>query len=131
MCLFESKDPARVTGAMYMGGFVIECLLKALLLDRHRNLQAPVDPAKLSESDREVFQLLYTSHELEAMLDFLPEVEVKVLTAPEGPALWDRFRTVCAQWTVYARYSPKSARREDARWFLDSIREVKQWLKDS
>ena len=128
-CLFDSNQAARTNGAMYMGGFVIECLLKALLLERHSNLQSPVDPAKLSESDREIFRLLYVSHELEAMLGFLPEVEVKVIAAPQGDAIWERFQTVCEQWTVYARYSPKLARKEDAQEFLDTVREVKQWLR--
>ena len=115
---------------MYIGGFVIECLLKALLLERHPNLQGPVDPAKLSPSDREVFHLIYTSHELEAMLGFLPEVELKVLALSHGQSMWQRFRTVCEQWTIYARYSPKLAKKDDARWFLEVIQEVKQWLRD-
>src|SRR4051812_15718910 len=70
LCLFESGDSARATGAMYMGGFVIECLLKALLLERHANLQGPVDPSRLSLSDKEVFRLLYVSHALDEMLIF-------------------------------------------------------------
>ena len=132
MCLFGSEDAARATGARYMGGFVIECLLKALLLARHPNLQVPVDPATLSRSDREAFRLLYVSHELDAMLGFLPEVEtkLKVLRGADGRAVWERFRTVCEQWTVYARYSPKLAKRDDAQAFLQTIREVKQWLRD-
>ncbi len=52
-CLLDSGNPERVNGSIYMAGFVIECLLKAILLDRHPNLQRPVDPAKLSASDRE------------------------------------------------------------------------------
>ena len=47
-CLFENQNNARATGAMYMGGFVIECLLKAVLLERHPNLQIPVDRIGLS-----------------------------------------------------------------------------------
>src|SRR5579859_7627262 len=69
-CLLASNDSARATGAMYMGGFVIECLLKALLLERHPNLQSPVGPAKLSRSDRGAHDLLF-SHELDLILDDL------------------------------------------------------------
>ena len=74
VCLLESGENARATGAMYVGGFVIECLLKALLLERHPNLIGSVDPAKLSASDRRLFELLY-SHELDEMVLYLPEVE--------------------------------------------------------
>ena len=132
VCLLYSGQNARATGAMYMGGFVIECLLKALLLERHRNLQGPVDPATLSVSDKEVFRLLYVSHELDAMLGFLPEIEKKLKARMEsdGIGIWERFRTVCEQWTVFARYSSKAARKEDAELFLGTIREVKQWLRD-
>ena len=69
-CLLASKRNARMSGAMYIGGFVIECLLKALLLERHPNLQVGLDRAKLSASDREVHTLLY-SHDLDQMLAFL------------------------------------------------------------
>src|SRR5436309_292518 len=78
-CLLASKKPERANGAIYMAGFVIECLLKAILLERHPNLQKPLDPAKLSVSDREVFGLLYR-HELDEMLAFLPELEKKLST---------------------------------------------------
>lgn len=110
---------------MYMGGFVVECLLKALLLERHPNLQHSVDPARLSSADREVHELLF-SHELDLMLDFLPEVEKKL----RALSIWKKFRDVCEEWTVYARYSPKRAKIGEARGFLRTIREVKRWLRE-
>jgi hypothetical protein len=131
VCLLEGGNNARATGAMYVGGFTIECLLKALLLERHPNLGKPVDPATLSASDREVLELLY-SHELEAMVGFLPEVQTKLesLVNRQGKPVWHDFRTLCEEWTVYARYSPKLAKVEQARRFVDTIREVKEWLKE-
>jgi hypothetical protein len=104
---------------MYMAGFVIECLLKALLLERHPNLQGRVDPAKLSKSDAEAYGLLY-GHELDAMLNFLPEVEAKLkrLEAVEHRAMWRPFLAVCEQWTVYARYSPSQAKNRTPRSLL-------------
>lgn len=131
ICLLKSGDSARANGAMYMGGFVVECLLKALLLERHPNLQNSVDPAKLSKSDAEVHRLLY-GHELDAMLNFLPEVEAKLkgLETLEHRAVWHPFLAVCEQWTVYARYSPSHARKSDAEEFLETVKEVKQWLKE-
>jgi hypothetical protein len=126
MCLFNSGENARATGAMYMGGFVIECLLKALLLERHPNLQGPVDAARLSHSDGEAHHLLF-GHRLDEMLDFLPEVRTKFTAM--GTGAWERFWTVCEEWTVYARYSPKQAKRQEAGRFLRTIEEVKEWLK--
>lgn len=126
-CLLNSGDRKRANGVLYMGGFVIECLLKALLLERHRNLQGSVDPAALSSSDREVHRLLHR-HELDAMLVFLPDVRIQLTTA--GGGIWQRFRVLCEQWTVYARYSPMQAElKKDAQPFLETVKEVKQWLE--
>lgn len=71
------------------------------------------------------------SHELDLILDDLPEVTRKLrrLNDAEGKPLLPRFRTVCEQWTVYVRYSPKLAKREQAERFVRTIGEVKEWLK--
>ena len=61
------------------------------------------------------------------MLDFLPEVRTK-LTAL-GREVWDRFRTVCEEWMIYARYLSKQAGREEAARFLETIKEVNEWPK--
>jgi hypothetical protein len=130
MCLLKSGENARMNGAMYMGGFVVECLLKAILLERHANLQRRVDPATLSETDHEAFVLLF-GHALDEMLLFLPEVRKKLafLRNADGKPLWPAFQVVCEQWTVYARYSPKHATAEDARQFLITVSEARKWLK--
>ena len=130
-CLLESGDPERANGAIYMAGFVIGRLLKALLLERHPNLRKPVDPAKLSTSDREVFGYLY-GHDLDKMLGALPELAAKlsVVSTSEGSRVWPEFRTLCEHWTVYARYSPVSAKPTEARNFLITVKEVKRWLKE-
>src|SRR5437868_9884392 len=98
-CLLDSRNQERANGAMYMARFVIECLLKALLLERHPNLQRRLDPAKLSESDREVFGLLYR-HELDDMLGFLPELERKlsVITTQSGLNAWRELRAISEEW---------------------------------
>lgn len=130
-CLLDSGQQDRANGAIYMAGFVIECLLKALLLERHPNLQKKVDPSKLSPSDLEVFGLLYR-HDLDDMLEFLPEIETKLsgIRTESGQDLWREFNTICEEWTVYLRYSPKSAKLEHAARYLDAVREVKKWLKE-
>jgi hypothetical protein len=114
-----------------MGGFVVECLLKALLLERYRNLQHRVDPATLSAADREIYTLLYT-HDLEAMMEYFPELEMKLNAGADlaGKKLLPRFKAICAEWTIYARYSPRSATMPDAARFLNTIAEVKEWLKE-
>jgi hypothetical protein len=129
-CLVASGVKARFAGAMYVAGFVIECLLKALLLERHRNLAGIVDPASLSKTDREAYGLLF-SHNLADLLDLLPEVEAKLTKVNDSGSrsLWDDLAEVCAQWTIYARYSPRDASKEEAQRFIAAIDEVRRWLK--
>jgi len=130
-CLLASGNAERANGAIYMAGFVIECLLKALLLERHPNLSKPVDPAMLSRPDREVFEALYR-HELDDMLGFLPELEKKlsVVSTRTGKPAWRALNDICEEWTVYIRYSPLNAKLEDAKTYLDTVEEVKKWLKE-
>ncbi len=128
--LLASGHNARMNGAMYMGGLTVECILKALLLERHPNLGGRVDRAKLSAPDREVHGLLY-SHDLDGMLAFLPEVRAKLesIRNASGGSPWPSFRAVCEEWTVFARYSPVQAPVADARRFLNTVKEVNQWLR--
>lgn len=129
--LQKSSKKVHANGAIYIGGFVVECLLKAILLERHPNLQKPVDPTTLSRQDRQIYDLLY-SHKLDAILDAVPDVRAKlqVLTDDKARPVWPRVRTICEQWTVYARYSPRLATTQEAERFLDTIQEVKQWLRE-
>lgn len=126
-CLFEA---GRYNSAVYMAGFVIEFHFKALLLERHRNLQSPVDPADLSASDRDVHRLLYSSHALDEMLGFLPEVEKKLAGAKtaSGRSAWAGLQDICAEWTVYVRYATAATGKDRSREYLDTIEEVKKWL---
>jgi hypothetical protein len=90
-----------------------------------RNL--PQTPAHAAATPRLLF-----SHELDAMLVYLPEVEMKLksLEAIERRSVWEPFREVCEQWTVYARYSTKQAKKPEAEQFVQTVKEVKQWLKE-
>lgn len=129
-CLLHSGDSERANGAVYLAGFVIECLLKALLLERHRNLGGKVDPAKLSKSDRDVYGMLY-GHDLAEMLMYLPELRTKLADARlrSGRSAWRGVQTICEQWTIYARYSPRQIKPNQAKEFLETVEEVKKWLK--
>lgn len=115
-----------------MAAFVVECLLKALLLERHPNLQNPLDPSRLSKTDKEAFDLIYRSHELDAMLVFLPEVEKKLVlvNTESGRSAWREFQSICEEWTVYVRYSPRLAELDRAEHYLETMTEAKKWLKE-
>lgn len=121
---------ARANGAMYLGGFVIECLLKARLLERFAWLQTAGSPEGRSREDRHLWSLCYRSHDLDEILARLPDVVDRLsrLGQRESARLLAAMRSICAQWTIYARYSPYNADIDDARRFLDQIEELRPWL---
>lgn len=130
-CLLKTGQTARANGAMYLGGFVIECLLKAHLLVVHGWLQTTRSPEGRSTSEQRLWNLCYRSHELDEILDNLPSVTERLQVAErEGHSrLLDGLKKLCGQWTIYARYSPRQADIEDAREFLSRVKEVKKWLR--
>jgi hypothetical protein len=121
---------ARANGAIYLGGFVIECLLKAMLLKKHRWLADARYPAARSEAERRMWWLCHRSHDLEEILSYLPEVQHTLSRMEQHRAfrLARSLRSVCS-WTIFARYSPSTADIDDARIFLDQVRELKSWLR--
>jgi hypothetical protein len=66
------------------------------------------------------------------MVEFLPEVESKLsgLRTKSGELVLTFFRSICEEWTVFARYSTLSARIEDGESYLQTVNEVRKWLKE-
>ena len=129
--LRQTGKNARANGAMYLGGFVIECLLKASLLETRRWLQSAGSPATLSKDDKYLWSLCYRSHNLDAILGRLPQITERLsrLEQRGSQRLLQSLKSICARWTIYARYSPQSADIDDAESFLDQIKELRQWLR--
>jgi len=125
-----SQLNARANGVIYLGGFVIECLLKASLLEKHRWLQTTRSPERLASHERHLWLLCYKWHDLQALLEELPEVltRLKLREIQGRPGLIRHLKQICAEWTVFARYSPQSATIGQARDFLEQVREVKTCL---
>lgn len=124
-CLRKTGQNERANGAMYLGGFVIECLLKAKLLEKHKWLQgSPGDLSKRSKPERELYSLCYQKHDLDGLLAHLPHV-TQVLSSR---GLLKSLKDICGSWTVFARYSPRATTSENAKAFLADIKELKKWL---
>ena len=127
--LCDTQDNERANGAMYLCGFVIEILLKARLVQLGASatkIQRDVPPA-----EKKVSQLIWKSHNLVEMLAELPLVEATVKKAGErsGKPLEQWLKDICKTWTIYARYSSRSATIADARLMLDRVRQLKEILK--
>lgn len=116
---------------MYLGGFVIELLLKARLLELHPWLQTARESRGLSLAQKRIWSLCYRSHDLDEILAFAPDI-IRRLQACElqgRPRLREFLSSVCAEWTIFARYSPRTATMAEACEFLDRIEELRPWLR--
>jgi hypothetical protein len=129
VALCETGKNAHANGAQYLGGFVIELLLKAQLLRRFTAMQGSAKP--LSDADREVWNLIYRSHDLQEMLQRMPDLEAKVEKRGQrdGIPYRSHLRNICMTWTVFARYSTLTTTIADASAWLERIRSLKEVLK--
>lgn len=129
--LRQTGRNARANGAMYLGGFAVECLLKAKLIERFPWLRNAGSPEGRTSADRRIWSLCYRSHDLEEILANLPDVEDRLseLGQRECNRLRQSLRSVCARWTVHARYSPHTSTIAEATEFLDQVKELKSWLQ--
>jgi hypothetical protein len=119
--LCDTRKNKHANGAQYLGGFVIELLLKAQLLTRYE---------KLDRSGR-VGHLLNRSHDLTEILDLMPDVEAMVEKRGQRDGLPYRthLREICSTWTIFARYSPQTTTVAQAKVWLDRVRALKEVLK--
>ena len=124
---------ARANGAMYMAGFVIECLLKARLLEKYSWLQNARNIGALPKTDLMLYNLCYRMHDLTAILDRLPEVKQRLMNLNsfccQKGRLYSMLESVVSRWTIFARYSPRMATMQEAGDFVRQIKEIKEWLK--
>jgi len=98
----------RYNGAIYLGGYVIECLLKAAICV-HLN--------------RDILPATYRIHELTNLLSFaglLPFLQTE-------RRISRRFTTV-ATWNVAIRYYGRKFNPQEAKRFLDAVKEVREWI---
>ncbi|HEY3243076.1 MAG TPA: hypothetical protein VGM03_06965 [Phycisphaerae bacterium] len=129
--LRRSGENRYANGAIYLAGFAVECLLKARLLEKYPQLQTARDPARLPPSLRPLWSLAFRHHDLDELLAYLPEIEKnmeKRLAAPQSQRLVRSLRKTCGDWSVHARYSPRTIPMAAAEEFLDRVRELRVWL---
>ena len=97
---------------VYLGGFVIECLLKyALWPQRHRP---------------EIRKLLWGSHDLDKLLAACGALE-RELSKPPWDGVRESFEFL-KSWSVRIRYNPKCPSAHDVRDYRRRLSEVRQWL---
>jgi hypothetical protein len=130
VALYETRQNARANGVAYLAGFVIEILLKARLVERFP-ATARKRQHEVAASEREIWALIWRRHDLDAMLDQMPELEAALKKKSEraGKRYFDDLKVICATWTIQARYSPLTIRMIEAREMLERVRALKELLR--
>ena len=127
--LWRTGLPKHMNGAVYLGGLVVDCLLKARLLEKHPYLSG-ADTSKLPPKDRFRWALIFRSHDLEAMLAELPDVirRLQSVSPLHASGLDTMLKSACSRWTIHVRYLTKRLDPQEAQDFLEQVEELKRWL---
>lgn len=106
--LFRS---GRWTGAIYMAGYVVECLLKAAVLSRCGLKSLPGE---------------FWHHDLEGLAG--EAGLVRALRDPGGRGARDALALISRAWSVRMRYEGSAGTRERSRNLLESVEGLRTWL---
>jgi hypothetical protein len=109
-------------GAMYIGGYAIECKIKAKSMEIYRCRSLTELRSKRDLSEDQVF-----IHGLESLIVNLLPNDVSERFR-EGSA-WRAFISQVNHWSPQWRYSQNNPTPEVARNFLDAVDEVWDWLE--
>jgi hypothetical protein len=128
--LRRTGQNARANGTAYLAGFVIEILLKALLVEKFPTIARTPQHA-LKDDQREVWLLIWKRHDLEDMLTQMTQLEagLKKKGERDGYDYVGQLRKLCATWTIQARYSPRTMLMNEASELLERVRMLKELLK--
>jgi hypothetical protein len=128
--LCDTGKNQHANGAQYLGGFVIELLLKAQLLRLFENVGRARRSGALAADDQRIRDLLF-SHDLNAILRRVTGLEELVAKRGErdGRPYRTYLREICTTWNIFARYSTRSSTIAEAEEWLSRIRELKEVLR--
>lgn len=121
----------RSSGAQYLAGFVIEILLKRQLVNQYKRIRNLSAGSTLSGSERRHWELVWRSHDLELLLNALPNLKATLIDKGRrsGATYYEDLLTVCSTWTVFARYSSNTSTIWQAEQLLERVRRLKEVLK--
>jgi hypothetical protein len=107
---------------MYLGGYAVECKLKAILMEAYRCLTLDQLARRLKVDERHVYV-----HGLEALAKHLPQL----LQRLQGSPVWRDFVAEVNRWRPAWRYDPHDVPASTADRFLLAVERVYRWLESN
>ena len=116
-------NASRWRGAMYIGGYAVECLLKTKLMQIYdcQNLRA-LDDVLRQRSILPAHRTVFT-HQLEDLLKLTPSYN----RLRQNRNVWHMFHEI-NRWTPRWRYTSKQATRQEAIEFITDLENVIHWI---
>ncbi|MFZ4662864.1 MAG: hypothetical protein ACOYNY_38010 [Caldilineaceae bacterium] len=117
-------NAVRWRGAMYMGGYALECLLKTKLMQMYncRNLRELED--ELQRRGALAIQATVFTHQLELLLRLTQSMG----RLQQNRLLWPQFNVV-NRWLPAWRYTADLGSRQDAEDFLEAVEALMNWIE--
>ncbi|MCI0694905.1 hypothetical protein L0337_23215 [candidate division KSB1 bacterium] len=116
----EYLKQAHPSGAIYLGGYVVECMLKWAICQRKGTIYLEDLP------DQHLAERLTGARGHD--LDFLLRVSGLRPLLESDDKLYIAFNQVSI-WSVHLRYNPKAGDAQSAYLFLNSVHELRDWLE--
>jgi HEPN domain-containing protein len=117
-------DAAHWRGAMYLGGYSVECLIKAKLMQKFgcrtiRGLEEELKDRGLIPTEA----TMYTHHfeSLFRVSGFLDRLR-------KDARLWASF-TIVNRWVPAWRYDPDLSKKEEAEDFFEALDRIASWIR--
>jgi len=120
-CALQRRDDARVLrkaggtagGAVYLAGYGVECILKALLLTNVPERQRSIVLQSFRGGKAHDYEWLRTQLRLNGVASFPSEINRSFL--------------LVGDWTPELRYSPRAVEEDDADAFLTATEQIIHW----
>jgi hypothetical protein len=117
-------DAKRWRGAMYLGGYAVECLLKTKLMQMFDCQNLVELDAVLHQREEIASHTTVFTHSLEILLRLAQGRD----RLQQDPAMWQLFNEV-NEWVPAWRYNPKPPAPADARDFLNAVEHIRHWIE--
>lgn len=112
---------AHARGAIYLGGYAIECKLKAIAMEVYSCWTLDQLAKEWKVDDKVVY-----AHGLESLAKRLP-----LYDRFSRSSVWKDFSGHVNRWKPSWRYDPKPYAVKDAKDFLDAVGRVYKWLESN
>lgn len=105
----------RTTGALYLAGYTVECLMKAVLLEN------------VSTKIRKKLFAAFRGHLGHNIEELRSQIRTHVRATIPSATLRQMARV--ASWSTELRYTTKVIKTRDAQEFVDSVRAIRSWAE--